>query len=107
MKEDTEPSDPTSGDPRVIPTFNGYAPTGNVTAEVVYVNYGSIDDFTYLKEQGIELEGKIAIARYGSIFRGVKAMIAQQHGMVGILIYSDPADDGYAKGPVYPEVKLF
>jgi len=103
MKEDTEPSDPTSGDPRVIPTFNGYAPTGNVTAEVVYVNYGSIDDFTYLKEQGIELEGKIAIARYGSIFRGVKAMIAQQHGMVGILIYSDPADDGYAKGPVYPE----
>ena len=91
MKEDTEPLDPTSGDPRVIPTFNGYAPSGNVTSEVVYVNYGSIDDYSVLQENGIDVKGKIALARYGSIFRGVKAMIAQQHGMVGIIIYSDPA----------------
>lgn len=106
MKEDVEPSDPTSGDPRVIPTFNGYAPTGNVTAEAVYVNYARVQDFEILQQQGIDVKGKIAIARYGQIFRGVKAMIAQQHGMVGIVIYSDPADDGYAQGPVYPEVSF-
>lgn len=103
MQEDVEPSDPTSGDPRVVPTFNGYAPTGNVTAEVIYVNYASKEDFEALKAEGIETNGKIAIARYGYIFRGTKAMIAQEYGVVGLLIYSDPADDGYAKGPVYPE----
>jgi N-acetylated-alpha-linked acidic dipeptidase len=57
-----------------------------------------------LAKAGIEVKGKIAIARYGKIFRGTKAMIAQEYGMVGIVIYSDPADDGYAQGPVYPEV---
>ena len=91
MQEDVEPADPTSGDPRIIPTFNGYAPSGDVTAEVVYINYGSMDDFKVLQEQGISVEGKIGIARYGTIFRGVKAMIAQQHGMVGLIISSDPA----------------
>jgi N-acetylated-alpha-linked acidic dipeptidase len=70
---------------------------------VVYVNYGSTDDFETLTNLNITLEGKIALVRYGSIFRGTKAMIAQQYGIVGMLIYSDPADDGYAQGPVYPE----
>ena len=81
-----------------------YAPTGNVTAEVVYVNYASKEDFELIKAEGIDTQGKIAIARYGNIFRGTKAMIAQEYGIAGMLIYSDPADDGYAKGPVYPEV---
>lgn len=85
-------------------SFYSYAPTGNVTAEAIYVNYARVEDFQELQQQGINVQGKIAIARYGKVFRGVKAMIAQQHGMVGIIIYSDPADDGYAQGPVYPEV---
>lgn len=103
LQEDYEPLDPTSGSERIIPTFNGYAPTGNVTAEVVYVNYGGQDDYDQLASLGVSVEGKIAMARYGTIFRGTIVMIAEQHGAVGVLIYSDPADDGYAQGTVFPE----
>lgn len=103
MEEDYEPIDPTSDDPRAIPTFLGYSPNGTAEGELVYVNYGSLDDFNELEKLGIDVKGKIGIARYGSIFRGTKAMIAQERGMIGLLIYSDPADDGYAQGPVYPE----
>jgi N-acetylated-alpha-linked acidic dipeptidase len=94
--------DPTSSDSRIVPTFNGYAPSGNITGELVYVNYGRYEDFQMLASHGIHLQGKIAIARYGKIFRGLKAYMAQQFGMLGVIIYTDPADTGYVQGQMYP-----
>src|SRR6201996_8176291 len=94
--------DPYQDDPRILPAFNGSSPSGDVTAEVVYANYGTLADFKKLAELGISLKDKIAIVRYGGNFRGIKAYIAQQYGAKGILIYSDPADDGYVKGDAYP-----
>ncbi|MBS1815546.1 MAG: M28 family metallopeptidase [Acidobacteria bacterium] len=90
-------------DPRVFTAFNGSAPSGDVTGEVVYANYGTLEDFRKLRSMGVALKGKIALVRYGKNFRGVKVYIAQQLGMAGVLIYSDPADDGYAKGDMYPK----
>eukprot|EP01116_Phalansterium_solitarium_P018169 TRINITY_DN4719_c0_g2_i1.p1 TRINITY_DN4719_c0_g2~~TRINITY_DN4719_c0_g2_i1.p1 ORF type:complete len:404 (+),score=73.01 TRINITY_DN4719_c0_g2_i1:89-1213(+) len=103
LQEAFIPSDPTSGDPRIVPTYNGYSPSGNVTAELVYVNYCGFEDFQQLQRLGIDPRGKIVLCRYGGLFRGTKAMIAQQLGAVGVLIYSDPADDGYSNGPVFPD----
>ncbi|HZL26405.1 MAG TPA: M28 family metallopeptidase [Acidobacteriaceae bacterium] len=94
--------DPFQDDPRILPAFNGSAPSGDVTAEAVYVNYGTLADFKKLAELGVSVKGKIAIVRYGGNFRGVKAYIAQQEGAAGMLIYSDPADDGYVRGDAYP-----
>ena len=74
-----------------------------MTAEAVYVNYGTLADFKKLAELGVSIKGKIAIVRYGGNFRGVKAYIAQQNGAAGMLIYSDPADDGYVRGDAYPK----
>lgn len=95
--------DPFQDDPRVLPAFNGSSPSGDVTAEVVYANYGTLADFKRLAELGVSLKGKIALVRYGGNFRGVKVYIAQQYGAVGVLIYSDPADDGYFRGDAYPK----
>ncbi|MGA0942540.1 MAG: M28 family peptidase, partial [Flavobacteriaceae bacterium] len=81
--------------------------SGDVTAEVVYVNYGTREDFEKLKDLGISLEGKIALARYGGNFRGYKAKFAEANGAEGLLIYSDPKDNGYARGLVYPEGPYF
>jgi N-acetylated-alpha-linked acidic dipeptidase len=94
--------DPFQDDPRVLPAFNGSSPSGDVTADVVYANFGTLADFKKLAELGISVKGKIVIVRYGANFRGVKVMIAQQYGAAGVIIYSDPADDGYAKGDMYP-----
>ncbi len=85
------------------PTVNGYSGEGDVTAEVVYVNYGLIEDYAQLDSMGVSVKGKIAIARYGRSFRGIKAREAEKHGAVGLLIYSDPQDDGYVAGDVYPD----
>lgn len=85
------------------PTVNGYSGQGDVTAEVVYVNYGLIEDYAQLDSIGVSVKGKIAIARYGRSFRGIKAREAEKHGAVALLIYSDPQDDGYVAGDVYPE----
>ncbi len=82
--------------------YNAYSPAGKVSGKVVYVNYGRPQDFQELENRGIDLTGKIALARYGANFRGVKADLAEQHGAAGMLIYSDPEDDGYLRGPVYP-----
>lgn len=82
---------------------NGYSGTGDVTAPVVYVNYGLIEDYAQLDSMGVSVKGKIAIARYGRSYRGIKAREAEKRGAVGLIIYSDPADDGYARGDVYPE----
>jgi N-acetylated-alpha-linked acidic dipeptidase len=94
--------DPFQDDPRILPAFNGSSPSGDVTADVVYANYGTLEDFKQLASLGVSVKGKIVIVRYGGNFRGVKVYIAQQYGAAGVLIYSDPADDGYAKGDMYP-----
>ena len=94
--------DPFQDDPRILPAFNGSSPSGDVTADVVYANYGTLADFDRLKQLGVDVKGKIVIVRYGQNFRGVKVYIAQQRGAAGMIIYSDPADDGYARGDKYP-----
>jgi N-acetylated-alpha-linked acidic dipeptidase len=94
--------DPGQDDPRVVMPFNGSSGSGDVTGEAVYANYGRLEDFDQLAAQHIDLHGKIVICRYGANFRGVKVYIAEQRGATGVLIYSDPQDDGYYKGDAYP-----
>ena len=94
--------DPYQDDPRVAMPFNGSSGSGDVTAEVVYANYGRLEDFDQLAAQHIDLRGKIVLVRYGSNYRGVKVYIAEQRGAAGVLIYSDPQDDGFFKGDAYP-----
>ncbi len=86
----------------VVVGYNAYSPSGDVTADLVYVNYGVPEDYARLEELGVDVRGKIAVARYGKVFRGVKNKVAAEHGAVGLILFSDPADDGYVKGPVYP-----
>ncbi|HET7345852.1 MAG TPA: M28 family metallopeptidase [Acidobacteriaceae bacterium] len=95
-------SDRWQNDPRVLPAFNGSSPSGDVTGQAVYANYCSPEDFDKLAGMGIDFKGKIVLCRYGANFRGVKVYVAQQHGAAGVLIYSDPADDGYFRGDMYP-----
>jgi N-acetylated-alpha-linked acidic dipeptidase len=95
--------DPFSSDPRLHLGFNAFSGSGDVTAEVVYVNYGTREDFQKLKEMGIDLTGKVAIARYGGNFRGYKAKFAEQAGAIGLVVYTDPKDNGFTKGDVYPD----
>ncbi len=94
--------DPFQNDPRILPAFNGSSPSGDVTADVVYANFGTLEDFKKLSSLGVSVKGKIVLVRYGGNFRGVKVYIAQQYGAAGVLIYSDPGDDGYVKGDMYP-----
>ncbi len=95
--------DPLEDDPRIVMAYNSSSPSGDVTAEAVYVNYGTLADFKKLKEMGVDLRGKIAVVRYGANFRGVKSYVANQFGCAGVIIYSDPIDDGYFKGDMYPK----
>lgn len=90
-------------DPRVIMPFNGSSASGDVTGDVVYANYGRLEDFNELAARHIDLHGKIVICRYGTNFRGVKVYLAEQRGAVGVLLYSDPQDDGYSKGDQWPQ----
>ena len=101
-KEDSWRWDKDSYETNIVTGYNAYSPDGDVTADLVYVNRGLHDDYRRLSEMGISVEGKIAIARYGGSYRGVKAKIAGDQGAAGLIIYSDPADDGYMKGDVYP-----
>lgn len=94
LEEDVLEEDSTTGLKTRVPTFHGYSASGNVTASYVYVNYGTYQDFEDLINANVSLEGKIAVARYGGIFRGLKVKRAQELGMVGTLLYSDPGDDG-------------
>jgi N-acetylated-alpha-linked acidic dipeptidase len=94
--------DPQQDDPRIVMPFNGSSGSGDVTGEAVYANYCRLEDFDSLAAQHIDLKGKIAICRYGTNFRGVKVYLAEQRGAIGVLIYSDPQDDGYYKGDPYP-----
>jgi N-acetylated-alpha-linked acidic dipeptidase len=93
--------DPFQDNPRVAIPFNGSSGSGDVTAEVVYANYGRLEDFDRLAAQHIDLRGKIVLIRYGANFRGVKVFIAERRGAAGVLLYSDPHDDGFYKGDAY------
>jgi N-acetylated-alpha-linked acidic dipeptidase len=95
--------DPYQDDPRVVMPFNGMSPSGDVEAEVVYANYGTPEDFEKLDKMKIDVRGKIVLVRYSKNFRGVKVFIAQERGAAGVLIYSDPADDGWHRGDKYPD----
>ncbi len=86
-----------------LPPYNAYSPDGDVTGELVYVNYGVPADYEILEANGVDVKGKIVIARYGGAWRGIKPKVAAEHGAIGCLIYSDPKDDGYAQGDVYPK----
>ena len=100
--EDPHPADKDSASPDAFPAFHGYGVSGNVTGQVVYANYGRPEDFAALDAMGIDVRGKVVLVRYGELFRGLKVRNAQKRGAKGILIYSDPGDDGYARGDVYP-----
>jgi N-acetylated-alpha-linked acidic dipeptidase len=95
--------DPFQADPRVITPYSGMSPSGDVEANVVYANYGSPEDFDKLAQMKIDVRGKIVLVRYGQNFRGVKAFVAQERGAAGVIIYSDPADDGWKRGDKYPQ----
>ncbi len=95
--------DPYDDDPRVVMPFNGMSPSGDVEADVVYANYGTPEDFEKLEKLKIDVRGKIVLVRYGQNFRGVKVFIAQEHGAAGVILYSDPFDDGWRRGDKYPD----
>lgn len=103
LKEQAVPGDATSGQEGQLPTYNVWGADGDVTAPLVYVNYGLPADYEELERQGIDVKGKIVIARYGNSWRGIKPKVAYEHGAVGCIIYSDPVDDGYYQGEGYPE----
>jgi N-acetylated-alpha-linked acidic dipeptidase len=97
------PGDAGSAVPGALPAYNAYGADGDVTADVVYVNFGMDADYLELARRGISVNGKIVLARYGGGWRGLKAKLAHEHGAVGCLIYSDPHEDGYAAGDAYPQ----
>ena len=103
LQEPVVKEDKSSSDQNQVPSYNAYSGSGDVTASVVYVNYGVPADYEVLKKLGIDVKGKIVIARYGGSWRGTKPKVAQEHGAVGCLIYSDPRDDGYFQGDVFPK----
>ena len=95
--------DPFQDNAQVVVPYNAMSPSGDAEAEVVYANYGSPEDFKKLEQMKIDVRGKIVLVRYGQNFRGVKAFVAQEHGAAGVIIYSDPYDDGWHKGDKYPD----
>jgi N-acetylated-alpha-linked acidic dipeptidase len=104
LQEPPVPGDQTSNQQaEQLPSYNAYSIDGDVTAPLVYVNYGAPADYEELDRRGISVKGAIVIARYGSTWRGIKPKVAYEHGAVGCLIYSDPRDDGYFEGAVFPE----
>ncbi|MEO6636917.1 MAG: transferrin receptor-like dimerization domain-containing protein [Ginsengibacter sp.] len=103
LKEPAVKEDATSGQQDQLPTYNAWSADGDVTAELVFVNYGLPQDYEVLDKMGINVKGKIVIAKYGHSWRGIKPKVAQEHGAIGCIIYSDPMDDGYFAGDVYPK----
>ena len=104
LQEPAVPEDPTSNQQsEQLPTYNAYSADGDVTGPLVYVNYGIPDDYEILERNGVSVKGAIVIARYGHAWRGIKPMVAAEHGAIGCIIYSDPRDDGYSPGVTYPE----
>jgi N-acetylated-alpha-linked acidic dipeptidase len=103
LEEPAIPEDHTSGQKsEQLPTYNAYSADGDVTADLVFVNRGIPSDYEELEKMGVDVKGKIVIAKYGGSWRGIKPKLAAAHGAIGCIIYSDPADDGYAQGDTYP-----
>ena len=104
LTEPTLKEDATSGQQdEQLPTYNAYSIDGDVTAPLVFVNYGVPADYDVLAQHGVDVKGKIVIAKYGGSWRGIKPKVAAEHGAVGCIIYSDPRDDGFYQGDVYPK----
>ena len=104
LEEPAIPADPTTNQKNEqLPTYNAYSPDGDVTAPLVYVNYGVVEDYEELARHGVSVKGAIVIARYGHSWRGIKPKLAAEHGAIGCLIYSDPEDDGYAQDLTFPK----
>jgi N-acetylated-alpha-linked acidic dipeptidase len=104
LQEPVVPEDPTSGQTaEQLPTYNAYSIDGDVTGPLVYVNYGVPEDYEMLERRGVSVKGAIVIARYGHSWRGIKPMVGAEHGAIGCIIYSDPRDDGYSGGAVFPK----
>ena len=104
LAEPPMPEDSTSGQTsEQLPAYNAYSTDGDVTGDLVYVNYGLPEDYDELAKNGVDVKGKIVIARYGHSWRGIKPKVAAEHGAIGCIIYSDPRDDGYFEGDVYPK----
>lgn len=104
LEEPAVPGDKTSGQKaEQLPGYNAYSADGDITADLVYVNRGVPSDYEELERMGVDVKGKIVIAKYGGSWRGIKPKVAHEHGAIGCIIYSDPADDGYVQGDVYPE----
>jgi N-acetylated-alpha-linked acidic dipeptidase len=97
------PGDLATWNKRAAPAYNAYSPSGDLTAPVVYVNYGMAEDYRELARLGISVKGKIVIARYGRGYRGIKAVLAEQHHAAGLILYSDPQEDGFAAGDTFPD----
>src|SRR5260370_12371247 len=105
LREDAYAADPDTKNPRVSPAYLGYSASGDVTAEVVYAHSGNPDDYDLLRKNGISVKGKIVLVRYSNpySYRGFKALTAEREGAAAMLVYSDPAEDGYTKGKVCPD----
>jgi N-acetylated-alpha-linked acidic dipeptidase len=104
LQEPAVDVDPTSNQKdEQLPTYNAFSRDGDVTAPLVYVNYGAPDDYKQLESMGVSVKGAIVLARYGETWRGIKPKLAAEHGAVGCLIFSDPRDDGYSAGDVFPQ----
>jgi len=103
LREPVVPEDPDSKDPNQLPPYNAYGATGDVTGEIVYANFGVPADYEWLDKQGISVKGKIVLTRYGGSWRGIKPKVAAEHGAIACLIYSDPHEDGYFEGDIFPK----
>ena len=103
LQEPVIPEDIDSSDEGGLPPYNAYSADGDITAKLVFVNYGIPEDYDTLEKLGIDVTGKIVIAKYGRSWRGIKPKVAAEHGAIGCIIYSDPEDDGYFQGDVYPK----
>src|SRR5262249_41213388 len=104
LKEPPVSQDPTSNQQsEQLPTYHVYSKDGDVTAPLVYVNYGVPEDYEQLERMGVSVKGAIVIARYYHSWRGIKPKVAAEHGAVGCIIYSDPHEDGFVEGEVFPE----
>ncbi|MBZ5522970.1 MAG: M28 family metallopeptidase [Acidobacteriia bacterium] len=105
LREEAYDADPDTKNPRISPAYLGYSASGDITAEVVYAHSGNPDDYELLRRNGIDVKGKIVLVRYSNpySYRGFKALTAEREGAAAMLVYSDPAEDGYTKGKVFPD----
>ena len=102
VEEEALPGDAYAAQPGILPAYNAYSPSGDVTGDLVYVNYGIPADYETLRKLGIDVKGKIVLARYGGSWRGIKPKVAAEHGAIACIIYSDPKEDGFFQGDAYP-----